>query len=260
VPHRPAAIHIGTSGWSYAEWKGSLYAAVPQRRWLERYAQAFGAVEANGTFYRLPAPHVLEGWHRRTPSSFVFTIKGHRALTHLQRLQGAAEVVARCRENAAPLREKLAAVLWQLPNSLPLSLPRLRELLDALDGWPESRHAFEPRHASWYRDDVAEELRAHRVAVCISDAPAWPAWDAVTTDLVYVRLHGHERLYASSYPASAIERWAERARTWRDEGRQVHVYFDNTSDGSAITDALALRRALGEIAAMPAPEPRQLEL
>lgn len=238
-------IHIGTSGWSYAEWKTSLYAGIPPRRWLERYAEAFDTVEANGTFYRLLAPHTLEGWYRRTPSSFVFTIKGHRLLTHRMRLQGAAEVVARCRDNAAPLREKLAAVLWQLPQSMPLSLPRLRELLDALDGWGETRHAFEPRHASWFCDDVAEELRAHRVAVCISDAPTWPAWDAVTTDLVYVRLHGHERLYASSYPTGTIERWAERARAWSAEGRQVHVYFDNTADGSAVTDASALRRALG---------------
>jgi uncharacterized protein YecE (DUF72 family) len=239
-------IHIGTSGWSYAEWKGSLYTGIPARRWLERYTEAFDAVEANGTFYRLLPPHTLEGWYRRTPSSFVFTLKGHRLLTHRLRLQGAAEVVARCRDNAAPLREKLAAVLWQLPASMTLSLPRLRELLDALDGWSETRHAFEPRHASWFRDEVAAELRAHRVAVCISDAPAWPAWDTVTTDLVYVRLHGHERLYASSYPARVIERWAERTRMWRADGRQVHVYFDNTADGSAVLDAQALRRALGE--------------
>lgn len=260
MTHRPPAIHIGTSGWSYAEWRGSLYAGIPQRRWLERYVEAFGAVEANGTFYRLLAPHVLDGWYRRTPGAFVFAIKGHRLLTHHQRLRGAAEVVPRCRENAAPLREKLAAVVWQLPRSLPVSLPRLRELLDALDGWPEARHALEPRHPSWYRDDVAEALRAHRVAVCISDAPAWPRWDAVTTDLVYVRLHGHERLYASSYPPRAIERWAGRARAWRDEGRQVHVYFDNTADASAVGDALALRRALGEAAAAPAPQPRPIEL
>lgn len=254
------AIHIGTSGWSYAEWKTTLYAGVPQRRWLERYAESFGAVEVNGTFYRLLAPHVLEGWYRRTPSSFRFTIKGHRLLTHHKRLADAADVVARCKDNAAPLREKLAAVVWQLPKSLPASLPRLRELLEALDGWSETRHAFEPRHSSWFRDEVAEELRAHRVAVCISDAPAWPAWDAVTTDLVYVRLHGHDRLYASSYPPRAIERWAARARAWRDEGRQVHVYFDNTADGSAVLDALALQRALGEPRGRAAPPPEPLAL
>jgi uncharacterized protein YecE (DUF72 family) len=247
VTERPlAAIHVGTSGWSYEEWKHSFYAGTPRRLWLERYAEAFDAVEANGTFYRLLAAHTLEGWYRRTPSSFVFTIKGHRLLTHRLRLHRAAEVVARCRDNAAPLQDKLAAVVWQLPASMPVSLPRLRELLGALDGWSEVRHAFEPRHDSWFRDEVAELLRTHRVAVCISHAPAWPTWDAVTTDLVYVRLHGHTRLYASSYPSDVIEQWAARARAWRAEGREVHVYFDNTADGAAVVDACALRGALDE--------------
>jgi uncharacterized protein YecE (DUF72 family) len=205
-------IHVGTSGWSYAEWKGSLYAGVPPRRWLERYAETFGAVEANAPFYRLLAAHTFEGWVRRTPGGFVFTIKGHRLLTHHRRLRGAAEVVARCRENAAPLQPKLAAVVWQLPASMRVSLPRLHELLVALDDWSETRHALEPRHDSWFCDEVREQLRAHRVAVCISDAPTWPTWDVVTTDLVYVRLHGHTQLYASRYPTRVIAQWAERSR------------------------------------------------
>jgi uncharacterized protein YecE (DUF72 family) len=240
------AIHVGTSGWVYDEWKQSFYAGAPRDGWLERYARSFDAVEANGTFYRLLAPRTLEGWRSRTPSSFTFTIKGHRFVTHHTRLRGAAEGVARCRDNAAPLGDKLAAVVWQLPASMRLHLPRLRELLAALDGWSEVRHALEPRHESWFCADVADELRAHRVAVCLSDAPTWPLWDAVTTDLVYVRLHGHTRLYASSYPAESLARWAERARAWRDEGRQVHVYFDNTAEGAAVGNALELRRRLDD--------------
>lgn len=240
------AIHVGTSGWAYDEWKQSLYAGVPREGWLQRYAQSFATVEANGTFYRLLAPHTLEGWYARTPSSFLFTIKGHRFVTHHTRLRGAAEGVARCRDNAAPLRDKLAAVVWQLPASMRLHLPRLRELLAALDGWSEVRHALELRHDSWFRDDVADELRAHRVAVCISDAPTWPMWETVTTDLVYVRLHGHTRLYASSYPPESLAQWAEKARAWRDAGLGVHVYLDNTAEGAAVGNAVDLRRLVDD--------------
>lgn len=89
-------------------------------------------------------------------------------------------------------------------------------------------------------DEVAALLQEGRVANCISDAPDWPMWDAITTDLVYVRLHGHTRTYASSYRRSSLARWAARVRAWLAEGRDVHLYFDNDAEGAAPNNARAL--------------------
>jgi uncharacterized protein YecE (DUF72 family) len=104
------------------------------------------------------------------------------------------------------------------------------------------RHAVELRHDSWFDGEVAALLGRHRVAAVQSDAADWPLWDAVTTDLVYVRLHGHRVTYASGYSRRELAAWARRIRGWRAEGRSVHVYFDNTDAGHAVADARVLRR------------------
>jgi uncharacterized protein YecE (DUF72 family) len=110
--------------------------------------------------------------------------------------------------------------------------------------WKSTRHAIEFRHKSWFDDDVAKCLSDHCVAVCMSDAPDWPMWEAVTTDLVYIRLHGHTRKYASNYSKPALTKWARRVRRWLDENRVVHVYFDNDAEGAAPQNALTLLRML----------------
>ena len=132
-------------------------------------------------------------------------------------------------------------MLWQCPSTLRCDLGRLQAFLDALDRWPEVRHALEFRHRSWFDDRVQRCLGEHDVAICQSDAADWPRWDAVSTDLVYVRLHGHTRTYLSRYRAATLGRWAERIRSWVAEGRSVHVYFDNTAAGVAVGDAERLR-------------------
>ena len=79
----------------------------------------------------------------------------------------------------------------------------------------------------------------------MSDAPDWPMWEEVTTDLVYIRLHGHTRKYASSYSKAALEKWATRIQGWLEENRDVHVYFDNDAEGAAPRNALTLLEMLG---------------
>lgn len=96
------------------------------------------------------------------------------------------------------------------------------------------------RHRSWCDEEVWALLADHGLANCISDAPRWPMWSAVTTDLVYVRLHGRERLYASAYGESGLAEWAERTAAWLGEGRTVHIYFDNDAEGAAPYDAMRL--------------------
>ena len=241
----PSAVirpRIGTSGWSYPEWKDGFYAGVPRRRWLEHYASTFDAVEINATFYHTLRLTTLEAWRERTPPEFRFCIKASRYITHIQRLDATEDSLSRLHAQAGALGNKLAVVLWQMPQGLHRDLGLFERFARRLDHWTGVRHAAEFRHPSWFDGEVARCLSAHRIAVVQSHAADWPMWDAVTTDLSYVRLHGGVRTYQSVYSTGTLTRWSDRVGKWLAEGRQVHVYFDNTASGHAVRNAMALAR------------------
>ncbi len=231
---------IGTSGWTYRGWRSGFYAGVPQKKWLPFCAERFTGIEVNATFYRTIKETTFERWRTETPDDFAFALKGSRFITHLRRLADPQESVERQRGDAVALGDKLAAMLWQLPKSLEKDMALISRFADALDRWPAARHTVEFRHESWFDDEVAQCLGAHRIAVCLSDAADWPLWDTVTTDFVYLRLHGHTRTYASAYGDDALRDWATRVRRWLRQGREVHVYFDNDVEGAAPYDAMRL--------------------
>jgi uncharacterized protein YecE (DUF72 family) len=253
---------VGTSGWSYRSWSKTVARGVPIKQRLPFFSQRYSALEVNGSFYRQIAPDTYRKWRDETPDAFRFALKGHRFVTHYKRLRDCGDSVARLREQAAGLGSKLAVVLWQLPAQFSFDEAgmegqrRLDDFLEVLSSrWPEVRHALEMRHQSWFRDDVKDRLAAARVAACWSDAPDFPMWDIVTTDLVYVRLHGHTRKYASRYSAASIRSWAERARAEAATGREVHIYFDNDAESAAVFDADALSGELGISSARAAEQP-----
>lgn len=239
-----AETYIGTSGWNYDEWRDNFYAGVPRKDWLRHNARCFPAVEIDATFYGSQRPETLRRWREQVPREFRFAMKGNRYLTHTKRLRDPREPIGRERDNARALGARLAVVLWQLPGNFRRDDERLAGFLKALRHWRRVRHALEFRHDSWFDPEVAVLLSDHQVAVCMSDAADWPLWNAVTTDMVYVRLHGHTRTYASGYAHRTLAAWAQRIRQWQAEQRQVHVYFDNTADGHAPVDALTLLRML----------------
>jgi uncharacterized protein YecE (DUF72 family) len=239
-----ARIYAGTSGWVYRGWREHLYAGVPMRRWLEVASRTFDSLEINNSFYTQISPATYARWYTETPASFRFAVKGHRFVTHYKRLRDCADSVARLRDQASTLDDKLAAVVWQLPKHFAIDLARLDEFLRTLERW-NVRHALEFRHASWFVGAVADRLRAAGVAVCLGDAPDFPMWREVTTDFVYVRLHGHTRKYASSYSPASLRAWADSALRWRDEARDVFIYFDNDAEGHAVANARALARFIG---------------
>jgi uncharacterized protein YecE (DUF72 family) len=238
-------IYVGLSGWSYPDWRKGFYEGVPQRRWLAHCAEHFNAVEVNATFYRLFPETTYAKWLAETPAGFAFAIKGNRFVTHVDRLQSPEAPLARQRESARALGERLRVVLWQMPPRFAKDIGRLDRFAAALAAWPEPRHALEFREPSWFDDETAARLAAAKLAVCLSDAGDWPCWERVTTDLVYARLHGRPRTYYSRYDDATLARWAGRARGWADEGREVHLYFDNDAAGHAPYDALRLIAMLG---------------
>jgi len=220
--------------------RGDFYDARPAKDRLAFCAERFTAIEINATHYRLQSPATFRRWRDATPPGFRFALKAHRYLTHNRKLQDPPGPIRIERDRAAALGEKLAAVLWQLPRNFHRNLERLALFARALRVWRRPRHAIEFRHPSWFDAEVAACLRAHRIAVCQSDAADWPLWDAVTTDVVYVRLHGHEVTYASNYAEADLRAWARKVRRWTREGRDVHVYFDNDAYGDAPHNAVRL--------------------
>lgn len=233
--------YIGTSGWSYPGWKDSFYAQVPRKDWLAHCARHFTGIEVNATFYGLQKKTTFEKWRALTPPGFKFAIKGNRYQTHTKKLHAVEKAsILREKERAMGLGGKLAAVVWQLPRSLGKSMEKLARFAEVLHCWRETRHAIELRHPSWFDAEVAACLAEHGMAVCLSDAADWPLWDTVTSDFVYVRLHGHTRTYASPYSETELQYWAARVLAWQRENRDVHVYFDNDAEGAAPYNALRL--------------------
>jgi uncharacterized protein YecE (DUF72 family) len=231
------SIMTGTSGWQYRDWRGAFYPAeVPQRRWLEYYARQFATVENNGTFYRLPTRDTFANWRQRVTDDFVMTVKASRYLTHVRRLRDPAEPVARLVDAAAGLGDRLGPVLLQLPPDL-RAAPRLLE--DCLRQFPPAvRIAVEPRHSSWWTDEVREVLAARNAALGWADrkgSALTPLWR--TADWGYLRLHEGDGDPWPRYSEPALNAWAERITgTWAEDC-DVYVYFNNDQNCAAPRDA-----------------------
>ncbi len=239
-------IYIGTSGWNYKDWKNNFYSGVKQKEWLEHYSQYFNTVEVNATFYRMLKQETLQSWHDRTPEDFNFAIKGSRYITHIKRLNDPQEAIKKQKDNVCPLTDKLGAVIWQLPASLQKDTAKLQNFAQALRSWPEVRHSLEFRHTSWFDNEISAILSDWNLASCISDAGDWPRWDAVTTDLVYIRLHGSPKTYISTYSEDSLRSWAACIHDKLREKRKVYIYFDNTDQGEAPKNAQQLQIYLNE--------------
>jgi uncharacterized protein YecE (DUF72 family) len=234
-------VRIGCSGWNYKHWRESVYPkGVPQRQWLDYYATLFDTVEVNATFYRLPSRDTVEAWIESTPDDFVFAVKASRYLSHVKRLRGIADGIARLRERIEPMLEtpKMGPLLWQLPENFHRDDERLAEALEALPQW---RHCFEFRHASWFVPEVLEMLRDHGVALVIGDHPERPfQLHELTTDWTYVRLHYGKRGRRGNYSETELETWRRRIAAWRAEA-EVFVYANNDWEAFAVRNATWLR-------------------
>ncbi len=265
-----ARVHIGISGWTYAGWRGSFYPpGLVHRRELAYAADRLNSIEINGSFYSLQRPTSYLSWREQTPDGFVFTLKGGRFITHLKKLAGVETALANFfASGVLALGPKLGPILWQLPPMLGYDEGRLAAFFDLLprstaaaaalaaahdDKVPDGRalmtterdvplrHALEVRHRSFAAPQVADVLRRHDVALVVADtAGKWPLLQEVTSDFMYVRLHGSEVLYTSGYTSEALDRWAVEVAYWRDQGLDTYVYFDNDVKTHAPYDAIEL--------------------
>ena len=284
-------VRIGISGWTYKPWRGAFYPpGLAQSKELAYAASIFRSIEINGTFYCMQRPDSFAQWADDTPDDFVFAVKGPRYLTHMLKLRNAEAPLGNFfASGVLRLGAKLGPILWQLPPNFRFNAEKLETFFELLPrdtehaaecgrrhdhrlkgrAWLRSdkrrpiRHAMEIRHESFRDPAFIELLRKHDVALVCADTVDWPLLMDITTDFIYVRLHGSTELYKSAYSRPALKRWAARVAAWRDgqpmtdghfiSARQpkarscdVFLYFDNTDKLQAPKDARSLMRRLGQ--------------
>ena len=292
--NRPVSqqTRIGISGWTYGPWRGTFYPAdLTQKRELEYASRQVNSIEINGSFYSLQTPKSYQTWYAQTPDDFVFSVKGGRYITHMKKLRDVRVPLANfLASGLLCLKEKLGPILWQFPPGFAFNEERFAEFFDMLPrdtnsaaklarehdvrmngrAWTKPhanrplRHCVEIRHDSFKDERFIRLLRKHDIALVFADtAGRWPYMEDVTSNWIYIRLHGDEELYVSGYTDEALEGWAKRIQARRCgaepheptrvtdlkprrcKARDVFVYFDNDVKVRAPFDAMNLARRLG---------------
>jgi uncharacterized protein YecE (DUF72 family) len=270
-----AKFFVGPSGYNYRHWRSLYYPSeLSIRRWLQYASRQFNSIELNGTFYSLKSPAVFRRWIAETPEDFLFAVKGSRYITHMLKLNDVANALSNFYASGVlALGHKTGPFLWQFPGNLGYNFERMEKFLGLLP-WDSIaaaklakkhddrvkrpllkpaapvhyRHAFEVRHPSFFTQQFYDQLGRHSAALVIADtAGRFPYAEQLTTDFVYIRLHGSQALYASAYTDDELDAWAEKIKRW---GCDTYVYFDNDALAEAPHNALELASRLG---ALPGP-------
>ena len=216
---------VGTSGYSYKEWKGGFYPEkLPAKKMLGYYAQKFSTVEINSTFRRFPTASTIESWAEQVPNSFRFALKARQTITHFRRLQNAESQSDDFVNLALLLKGRQGPLLFQLPPNFKKDVQRLDAFLAYLNG--RSAAVFEFRHASWFDEEVYDCLRARACAMCTSDEE-----DSLVPHLVNTGSFGYLRLRAESFSDTELSTWIEKLRSQNWSEAYVFFKHEDVSSG-----------------------------
>ena len=219
-------LWVGTSGWSYKEWKGTFYPDdMSNDKMLAYYSERLTSVEVNNTFYRMPKREVVEGWSAQTPAGFSFVLKASRRITHQAKLgPEAAGPLAYLLESSEALGEKRGPILFQTPPWLKKDMETLGAFLELVP--PQVKAAFEFRSTSWFDDDVYDCLRSHGAALVVADTGN----DEKDPPLVATAPFGYARLRREEYQEGLLEDWARRLA---DAGwNELWAFFKHEDGGT----------------------------
>jgi uncharacterized protein YecE (DUF72 family) len=216
-------IYVGTSGYSYKEWKGSFYPEkIPATDMLSYYASHFQAVELNNTFYRIPQRSMVETWKAQVPDNFRFSVKASQRITHLKRLKDAAAETQLLLKTVSALGDRLGAVIFRFPEDMEKDLKRLEKFLKDLPA--ETPAVFDFRHPTWFDDSVRALLRSENRVLCVSDIEDLPANHTRTADWGYVRLR------RVKYSDGELAEWVDWIRD--QEWNNTFVFFKHEDEGT----------------------------
>jgi uncharacterized protein YecE (DUF72 family) len=245
LPHLHKAIHhgairVGCAGWGLTSAVGSHFPAEGTH--LERYAHVLTCVEINSSFYKPHRAQTYENWAQSVPSSFRFSVKLAKAITHDARLVGCESLLDEFLDTSGKLGDKLGCWLVQLPPSLAFEAEVADAFFSALRERTQVAVACEARHPTWFTTEAAALLKSKHIAY--ADADPIPDECEIKhradSSLVYVRLHGSPELYKSSYDYTYLDDLAHTLQQRAKKGAQVWCVFDNTAQGAAQPNALHL--------------------
>lgn len=240
-------IYIGTSGWNYWHWQGVFYPEnLKSQDLLSYYAKYFSTVEINSSFYHLPREITFNHWREKVPNDFLFSVKVWRKITHLKKLNRVKEDFKIFWQRVLVLKEKLGPLLFQFPPSFRVNHLKLENFCqDFLKIVNQNQPvSFEFRHQSWFSETIYKILKKYNFALCWADTPCYPYKEVITANYLYLRLHGHNKLYASKYSQTQLREYSKKIKKFLKKGKVVYVYFDNDAYGYAIENALELKRLL----------------
>jgi uncharacterized protein YecE (DUF72 family) len=246
TPHEtPAAnIYLGTAGWNIRRDHADRFSSEGTH--LTRYASLFNAVEINSCFYRPHRFSTYERWAGSVPEDFRFAVKLPKVITHESRLAGAVPALDRFLEETSGLGAKLGPILVQLPPSFAFDAAVASPFFADLRARFNGEVVLEPRHESWFTDDVETMLVEHRIARVAADPARVPraAEPGGYDGIVYIRLHGSPRIYYSAYPTEFLERVSQAIEGSTARGISTWCIFDNTALGAATSDAFTVKSHL----------------
>ncbi|NIM02242.1 MAG: DUF72 domain-containing protein [Acidobacteria bacterium] len=226
---------IGTSGFSYKEWKGPFYPGqIKNDRMLAYYGEHFDTVEINNTFHRMPRVELLETWAAQVPEDFSFVLKSPRRISHKKGFDGVGEPLETFANNSATLGQRLGPALFQFPPWLKKDFDVLGRLTEFIpDGF---RCALEFRHESWFDEETREFLSDRGLALVVSDQKLAEPPVARTAPFGYVRFR------RDAYSDDEMSAWAGKlTQTGWDE---LYVFFKHEDEGAAPKMAMRFREVL----------------
>ena len=257
----PAKILIGTSGFSYQDWKGPFYPEkLPAREMLSFYATLFSTVEINSSYYAIPKRKNMEAMVQKTEGKLEFVVKAHQDITHKR--ENVEKALPLFKEALRPFQDHqvLACVLLQFPFSFhqnPNNQDYLGQLKDQL---PDIPLVAEFRNRGWIHDRTFDFLRKNGIGYCCVDEPDLPELPPpiieATSSIGYVRFHGrnnttwwkHEKAeerYDYEYSEEELQEWALKIKKLSQGVKKLYVFFNNHPGGKAPRNAQRMKKLLG---------------
>ncbi len=233
-------FHIGCSGFFYFHWKGRFYPedAKPSD-FFKYYQSVFDTVEINSTFYRFPKESTMKRMYKSAKEGFLFSVKMNKEITHIRKFRNIEKELEKFYEEISVLKEKLGAVLIQLPPSIKYNEEFLRRIIDALSPYMKFVNAIEFRHISWWNEKVYEKLRDSNLIFTSVSAKGLPDDVICTSHIGYVRFHGISGWYKDDYSEEYLREVLRKINS--EDFEEVYVYFNNDFNAYAPKNAITFR-------------------